>query len=70
MYVLQAGVATSAQWLEMDGLANKYGNGTLKLTTRQAFPNAWILKWNMKENIQEIKQCIDGYISSLWRCKP
>ena len=34
------GVATSAQWLEMDRLANKYGNGTLKLTTRQDLPNA------------------------------
>ena len=64
------GVATSEQWLVMDRVANKYGNGTLKLTTRQAFQMHGILKWNMKKNIQEINECIDGYIGSLWRCKP
>jgi sulfite reductase (NADPH) hemoprotein beta-component len=48
------GVATPAQWLDMDELAQKYGNGTLKLTTRQAFQMHGILKWNMKKTIQEI----------------
>ncbi|KMY56236.1 sulfite reductase [Bacillus sp. FJAT-27231] len=48
------GVATSEQWLAMDDIANKYGNGTLKLTTRQAFQMHGILKWNMKKSIQEI----------------
>ncbi|BAQ12008.1 sulfite reductase subunit beta [Bacillus sp. OxB-1] len=49
-----AGVATAKQWLVLDELAHKYGNGTLKLTTRQAFQMHGILKWNMKKNIQEI----------------
>src|SRR6185312_11047368 len=40
------GVATPEQWLVMDRVANKYGNGTLKLTTRQAFQMHGILKWN------------------------
>ena len=48
------GVATPAQWLTMDDLAQKYGNKTLKLTTRQAFQMHGILKWNMKKTIQEI----------------
>ncbi|MBU8905003.1 assimilatory sulfite reductase (NADPH) hemoprotein subunit [Desertibacillus haloalkaliphilus] len=48
------GVATPKQWLVMDDLAQKYGNGTLKLTTRQAFQMHGILKWNMKKTIQEI----------------
>lgn len=48
------GVATPAQWLVMDELARKYGNGTLKLTTRQAFQMHGILKWNMKKTIQAI----------------
>lgn len=48
------GVATSEQWLAMDDIAQKYGNGTLKLTTRQAFQMHGILKWNMKKSIQEI----------------
>ncbi|WP_100398105.1 assimilatory sulfite reductase (NADPH) hemoprotein subunit [Bacillus sp. FJAT-44742] len=48
------GVATPNQWLVMDELAQKYGNGTLKLTTRQAFQMHGILKWNMKNTIQGI----------------
>ncbi|WP_028399947.1 assimilatory sulfite reductase (NADPH) hemoprotein subunit [Ectobacillus panaciterrae] len=48
------GVATPEQWLVMDELAQKYGNETLKLTTRQAFQMHGILKWNMKKTIQEI----------------
>ncbi|ALC81226.1 MULTISPECIES: assimilatory sulfite reductase (NADPH) hemoprotein subunit [Bacillus] len=48
------GVATPEQWLVMDELAQKFGNGTLKLTTRQAFQMHGILKWNMKKTIQEI----------------
>lgn len=52
------GVATPEQWLMMDRVANKYGNGTLKLTTRQSFQMHGILKWNMKENIQEINAAL------------
>lgn len=51
---LPGGVATSNQWLVMDDLAQKYGNGTLKLTTRETFQIHGILKWNMKKTIQEI----------------
>ncbi|WP_413381023.1 assimilatory sulfite reductase (NADPH) hemoprotein subunit [Alkalihalobacillus sp. 1P02AB] len=48
------GVSTPEQWLVMDELAGKYGNQTLKLTTRQAFQMHGILKWNMKQTIQDI----------------
>ncbi|PKG22326.1 assimilatory sulfite reductase (NADPH) hemoprotein subunit [Niallia nealsonii] len=48
------GVSTPEQWLVMDELAEKYGNQTLKLSTRQAFQMHGILKWNMKKTIQEI----------------
>lgn len=48
------GVATPKQWIVLDELAQKYGNGTLKLTTRQAFQMHGILKWNMKKTIQDI----------------
>ncbi|WNS81556.1 assimilatory sulfite reductase (NADPH) hemoprotein subunit [Domibacillus sp. DTU_2020_1001157_1_SI_ALB_TIR_016] len=51
---LPGGVATSSQWLMMDTLAHKYGNGTLKLTTRETFQIHGILKWNMKQTIQDI----------------
>jgi len=51
---LPGGVATPSQWLVMDELAQKNGNGTLKITTRQTFQMHGILKWNMKNTIQEI----------------
>ncbi|ERN54074.1 assimilatory sulfite reductase (NADPH) hemoprotein subunit [Alkalihalophilus marmarensis] len=51
---MAGGVSTPEQWLVMDELADKYGNGTLKLTTRQTFQMHGILKWNMKKTIQEI----------------
>ncbi|WML56191.1 assimilatory sulfite reductase (NADPH) hemoprotein subunit [Neobacillus sp. PS2-9] len=51
---LPGGVAAPAQWLVMDELADKYGNGTLKLTTRETFQMHGILKWNMKKTIQQI----------------
>lgn len=51
---MPGGVATPKQWLVMDELAHKNGNGTLKLTTRQTFQMHGILKWNMKNTIQEI----------------
>lgn len=59
------GVATPEQWLVMDQVANKYGNGTLKMTTRQAFQMHGILKWNMKKNIQEIN---DSLMDTLAAC--
>ncbi|UJL47712.1 assimilatory sulfite reductase (NADPH) hemoprotein subunit [Virgibacillus sp. NKC19-16] len=52
------GVATPEQWLVMDDLAQKYGNGTLKLTTRQAFQMHGILKWNLKKTMQEINEAL------------
>ncbi|MBM4763290.1 assimilatory sulfite reductase (NADPH) hemoprotein subunit [Bacillus sp. B15-48] len=51
---MPGGVSTPSQWLAMDDLADKYGNGTLKLTTRETFQMHGILKWNMKPTIQEI----------------
>ena len=51
---LPGGVATPAQWLVLDELADKYGNGTLKQTTRETFQMHGILKWNMKKTMQEL----------------
>jgi sulfite reductase (NADPH) hemoprotein beta-component len=51
---MPGGVATPSQWLVMDELADNYGNGTLKLTTRETFQMHGILKWNMKSTIQQI----------------
>ncbi|WP_018393301.1 assimilatory sulfite reductase (NADPH) hemoprotein subunit [Bacillus sp. 37MA] len=58
------GVATPEQWLVLDELAQKYGNGTLKLSTRQAFQMHGILKWNMKKTIQEIDKALMDTIAA------
>ncbi|PSA90773.1 sulfite reductase [Bacillus atrophaeus] len=55
---MPGGVSTPAQWLVMDDLAQKYGNNTLKLTTRETFQMHGILKWNMKKTIQEINAAL------------
>lgn len=59
------GVATPEQWLVMDGLSQKHGNGTLKLTTRQTFQMHGILKWNLKNTMQEIN---DSLLDTLAAC--
>ncbi|WP_435622154.1 assimilatory sulfite reductase (NADPH) hemoprotein subunit [Anoxybacillus eryuanensis] len=59
------GVATPEQWLAMDELARTYANGTLKLTTRQAFQFHGVLKWNMKKTLQAIN---DALFTTLAAC--
>ncbi len=49
-----AGVATAEQWLALDKLADEYGNGTMKLTTRQAFQLHGIIKRNLQKTMQGI----------------
>lgn len=51
------GVATPKQWLETDRMASEFANGTIKLTTRQAFQFHGIIKSNLKRTIQEINEC-------------
>jgi sulfite reductase (NADPH) hemoprotein beta-component len=51
---LPGGVATTDQWLAMDSIADTWANGTIKLTTRQAFQLHGVLKFNLKKTIQEI----------------
>lgn len=48
------GVARPAQWLEVDRMADAYGNGTFKLTTRQAYQLHGVIKTNLKRTIREI----------------
>lgn len=52
------GVVTPEQWLVLDDLAQKYGSGTLRLTTRQSFQFHGILKWNLKETIRSVNEVL------------
>ncbi len=48
------GVSTPQQWLQMDDIAEDYANGTIKLTTRQAFQFHGVIKSNLKRTMNEI----------------
>ncbi|MFP4351509.1 MAG: NADPH-dependent assimilatory sulfite reductase hemoprotein subunit [Puniceicoccaceae bacterium] len=52
------GVCAPEQWLDMDRLANQYANGTLKLTTRQAFQFHGVIKSVLKTTIREINEAL------------
>ena len=62
---LPGGVATPAQWLQMDSLADTHANGTLKLTTRQAFQLHGVIKKNLKATIQGINA---GLLDTIAAC--
>ncbi|KAI9248715.1 hypothetical protein EDC94DRAFT_624736 [Helicostylum pulchrum] len=52
------GVATSKQWIAMDDVSNKFGNKTLKLTTRQSFQLHGVLKKNVRSSIRAINKSL------------
>ena len=59
------GVCTRAQWLGIDELSDKFADGTLKLTTRQAFQLHGVLKGNLKQTMKEIN---DTLLDTLAAC--
>lgn len=59
------GVVTPDQWLMMDSVAQKYANGTIRLTTRQSFQLHGVIKWNLKKTIQEVNASL---LSTLAAC--
>jgi sulfite reductase (NADPH) hemoprotein beta-component len=59
------GIATPENWLAIDHIADQYGNGTIKLTTRQAFQVHGVLKRNLKKTIQNINQ---GLLDTIAAC--
>jgi sulfite reductase (NADPH) hemoprotein beta-component len=50
------GVCMPAQWLALDRVASDYANGTLRLTTRQAFQFHGVIKSNLKRTMQAINE--------------
>lgn len=59
------GIVTPEQWLMMDRIAQKYANGTIRLTTRQSFQLHGVIKWNLKQTIREVN---DAMLSTLAAC--
>jgi sulfite reductase (ferredoxin) len=62
---IPGGRVTADQYLVMDDLAEKYANGTLRITTRQGFQLHGILKRNLKGTIASINHCL---LSTLGAC--
>ena len=51
---VSGGVLSPAQWLALDEIARVYGNGTMKLTTRQTVQLHGIIKSNLKATMRAI----------------
>jgi len=52
------GACTTDQWLNMDEIATTRANGTIRLTTRQAFQLHGVIKGDLKPAIREINRAL------------
>jgi sulfite reductase (NADPH) hemoprotein beta-component len=59
------GVCTPRQWLALDAIARTWANGTLRLTTRQAFQLHGVLKRDLQASIRGIN---DSLLDTLAAC--
>ncbi|MGH8034099.1 MAG: assimilatory sulfite reductase (NADPH) hemoprotein subunit, partial [Lysobacterales bacterium] len=59
------GICTPAQWLAMDEIARRWANGTIRLTTRQAFQLHGVIKRDLKETIRGIN---DSLLDTIAAC--
>jgi sulfite reductase (NADPH) hemoprotein beta-component len=51
---IPGGVTRPDQWLAMDRIAREYGNGTMRLTTRETFQLHGVIKFNARAAIQAL----------------
>ncbi len=61
---LPGGVLTAEQYLAFDALAERYANGTLRLTTRQGIQYHGVVKQHLNETIAEINRELATTISA------
>lgn len=59
------GIVEPVQWLALDGIARRYGDGGLRLTTRQSFQLHGVLKWDLRRTIADINEIL---LSTLAAC--
>ncbi|NBC65179.1 MAG: NADPH-dependent assimilatory sulfite reductase hemoprotein subunit [Bacteroidetes bacterium] len=60
-----AGKLTPDQYLAVDDISNEYADGTIRVTTRQAFQLHGVIKSELKKTIKEIN---DSLITTLGAC--
>ncbi len=61
---LPGGVVTPSQWLALNSIATRYANGTLRLTTRQAFQFHGVIKRELKTTLQAINATLIDTIAA------
>ena len=62
---IPGGVLTPAQWLALDQVARDYGNGSMRLTTRQTVQLHGVIKANLKPTLKAIDAAL---LSSIAAC--
>ncbi|MBW3629972.1 MAG: NADPH-dependent assimilatory sulfite reductase hemoprotein subunit [Gemmatimonadetes bacterium] len=55
---LPGGVMNAEQYLVQDALADRYGNGTLRITTRQGFQFHGVLKGDLRPAIRDLNEAL------------
>jgi sulfite reductase beta subunit-like hemoprotein len=55
---IPGGALTAAQYLALDALADRYGNSTLRVTTRQAIQFHSVLRENLKPTIRAVNETL------------
>jgi sulfite reductase (NADPH) hemoprotein beta-component len=61
---IPGGVLSGSQWLALDHVARTYGNGTMRLTTRQTVQLHRVIKSNLKATLKEIDAVLLGSIAA------
>ncbi len=61
---LPGGLCTPGQWLALDDIARRYANGSLRLTTRQAFQLHGVIKRDLKATIAAINRAMIDTIAA------
>ena len=67
---IPGGVLSPAQWLALDQVARDYGNGTMRLTTRQTVQLHGIIKSNLKATLQADRRGAAQFHRGLRRRQP
>ncbi|KND02497.1 sulfite reductase (NADPH) hemoprotein, beta-component [Spizellomyces punctatus DAOM BR117] len=61
---IPGGTITPRQWLAVDDIADRFANGTIKITTRQTFQFHGIVKRVLKPSIREMNQALMDTIAA------
>ncbi len=61
---IPGGVLTAAQWLALDQVARDYGNGGMRLTTRQTVQLHGVIKSNLKATLKKIDAALLNSIAA------